>query len=337
MTSHEDKALEVSSAIEQQNFDYTALDTETRVVVQQYTDEIKGLVRRTASDTKNIGLKLIEVKPRLGHGHFMHWLKSEFDWSISTANKFMQVGEQFKFINITNLDIPISVLYFLAAPSTPNAARNEAIERANSGESLTLFEAKAIIQRHKQANLSDKSKKTKPIATDADAQTLESKPFTAANPTPVSPIFSPLEVKDSIELAQASEENVAPDVSVESIETELKRRVQELGLLEEQSSISFSDNDDSEIGKSSSSTITSEVLCRAITSNVKLLSDEQVPSVLSTTIAATFPRLLPEQVVEAIVEAITNASTNQQLSSNNLKALIKAAEQALRFRQQLDE
>ena len=90
------------------NFEYGILDAETQMVVQQRTNEVKTLMRRTSQDVIVIGQKLIEVKQHLGHGNFINWLKSEFNWSVSTATKFMQVGEQFKFIKFTNLNITAS-------------------------------------------------------------------------------------------------------------------------------------------------------------------------------------------------------------------------------------
>ena len=67
------------------------------------------------------------MKARLGHGKFGEWLQAEFEWSLSAATKFMQVGERFKNVNFTNLSVAPSALYLLAAPSTPEEAREEAI------------------------------------------------------------------------------------------------------------------------------------------------------------------------------------------------------------------
>ena len=75
-------------------------------------------MRRTSQDIIAIGQKLIKVKQHLG----------QVNWSISTINKFMQVGEQFKFVNFTNLNITASALYLLAAPSTHKEARVEGID-----------------------------------------------------------------------------------------------------------------------------------------------------------------------------------------------------------------
>jgi len=42
------------------------------------------LMRRTASDTVEIGQKLIS-KQQLGHGNFHELVKAEFNWSVSAA------------------------------------------------------------------------------------------------------------------------------------------------------------------------------------------------------------------------------------------------------------
>ena len=127
-----------------QEFDYSTLNSETQIVVQQHTSEIKSLLRRTAQDIFDVGQKLIEVKAQLGHGHFRTWLNTEFDWSIWTATKFMQVADKFKCVKFSHLDIAPSALYELAAPSTPEYVRCEAIERASHGETITHSLAKAI-------------------------------------------------------------------------------------------------------------------------------------------------------------------------------------------------
>jgi len=161
---------------ETQDFDYIALDTETRLAVQQRTSEIKSLIRRTASDIIDIGQKLIEVKDYLGHGNFLNWLKTEFNWSESAARKFMRVTRQFKSVNFTNLDIAASALYLLAASSTPADARQEALERASQGETITHVGAQVLVSRHKQ---STPHKTTEPLTVDVPAEAVESE-----SPTP---------------------------------------------------------------------------------------------------------------------------------------------------------
>jgi hypothetical protein len=108
-----------------QDFDYSTLDATTSQFVQQQTGEIRALMKRTAQDIIEVGQKLTQVKKKLGHGRFRDWLRSEFQWSVSAATRFMQVSEQFQFVNLSNLDLAPSALYELAAPSTPEAARKK--------------------------------------------------------------------------------------------------------------------------------------------------------------------------------------------------------------------
>ncbi len=133
-------------------FDYNALDTDTRAFVEARTVEIKALVRRSAQDVVSIGCYLEEVKDRLGHGYFGKWLEAEFDWTQQTANNFMRVAAKFK--NFLNIDgFGPSALYLLSAPSTPDDAFEDAIERAENGERITYSTAKDIVSQHKDAAL----------------------------------------------------------------------------------------------------------------------------------------------------------------------------------------
>jgi hypothetical protein len=132
-----------------QGFDYTSLDPTTSRFVQQQTGEIRALMKRTAQDIIQVGKKLIQVKGRLGHGRFLTWLETEFDWHRDTANKFMHVANQFGSVEMSKLStFDISALYQLAAPSTPQAAREEAIARAKTGEAISNKAAKSIKQKY---------------------------------------------------------------------------------------------------------------------------------------------------------------------------------------------
>lgn len=131
-------------------YNYTMLEPEIKIVVQQRTSEIKSLIHRSAQDIFDIGQKLIEVKEKLGHGRFVMWLNTEFNWSKSTAQRFMQVARQFKRGNFTDLKIASSALYLLASSNTSVAARQEALERATQGEIINYSAAKSIIAQHKK-------------------------------------------------------------------------------------------------------------------------------------------------------------------------------------------
>lgn len=171
----------------QLTFDYAALDLETRIVVQQRTEEIRVLVRRSAQDIIDIGAKLIDVKSRLGHGNFGPWLNAEFGWTQQTATNFMHVADKFK--NFLNLDsFAPSALYMLAAPSTPEPARLEAIERASNGETITYTTAKEIVTEYRTTtryvNVEDEWGSVETLPTFAPLPPVRTLPLTAANHAP---------------------------------------------------------------------------------------------------------------------------------------------------------
>lgn len=135
---------------QEKGFDYAVLSPQIRTLVQSKTSELKSLMRRSSQDIIDIGQNLIEVKEQLGHGNFGAWLKAEFDWSLRTAGRFMQVVTQFKSANLANLSIAVSALYLLAEPSTPEKARKQALELAKEGEDITHTKAKAIVNHHQE-------------------------------------------------------------------------------------------------------------------------------------------------------------------------------------------
>lgn len=119
-------------------FDYDILAPDQRVMVQQRTGEIREQLRRSAQDIWEIGRKLVEVRSCLKYGQFDVWLKAEFGWSRRTAYNFINVYEAFQdCANLAQVDIATSVLYLLAAPSTPTEVREEVLQRAKAGDKVT--------------------------------------------------------------------------------------------------------------------------------------------------------------------------------------------------------
>lgn len=138
-------------------FDYTSLDVEVSQYVQQRTGEIRLLMKRTAQDIIEIGQRLLSVKEKLGHGCFLDWIDAEFEWSYPTAARFIQVTNYFSKGYQIDKFAP-SALYLLAAPSTPETARTEAIALAATGEQITYTTAKAIKQKYSSPSAKLKQK-----------------------------------------------------------------------------------------------------------------------------------------------------------------------------------
>lgn len=138
-----------STPCQAKNFDYQQLNYLTREQIQKLTLDIKNRLRRCAKDIVEIGNNLCIIKQQLQHGQFRNWLKAEFDWSVSTANKFMQVSKQFKPEDLEKIEIAPSALYILAAPSTPDEVRTQALNQAKQGNPITFSFARQLLEENK--------------------------------------------------------------------------------------------------------------------------------------------------------------------------------------------
>lgn len=116
------------------------------------TEKMRALIRRAATDVREIGRQLIQVKEILGHGRWGEYLFRSFGWEEQTARNCMNVAVRFANVKSPKFgDFAPSVLYLLAAPSTPQAAVEEALEQAEEGEPPTVKEAKEIVAKHQEA------------------------------------------------------------------------------------------------------------------------------------------------------------------------------------------
>lgn len=283
------------------NFEYGILDAGTQMVVQQRTNEVKTLMRRTSEDIIAIGQKLIEVKQHLGHGNFINWLKSEFNWSVSTANKFMQVGEQFKLVNFTNLNITASALYLIAAPSTPKDARAEVVDRASLGENISYTKAKAIVWQHK--NIA-KSNPDQLVSVDVSAETTDCNYCTSIEParTKTSVIFS-------------TTKEWSGEVDSETLSLSTKDSLPSVEFENKQIATTIKD-------------ICYDVQTRTNIEN--LATNSYISDTVISELAIEIKKLTPEQ----LILLITNVA-NSGLSEHHLKAIITAFQQVLKARQKV--
>ena len=123
--------------------------SETTALAEHVT-EIRRLGKQTVENIIEIGQRLSECKRLVGHGNWLPFLKREFGWTDDTALNFIRVGELAKSRKFRDLNLPISGLYLLAAPSTPEEARNEIIERVQTGETVTVAEVKSAKKKRRR-------------------------------------------------------------------------------------------------------------------------------------------------------------------------------------------
>ena len=128
-------------------FNYDLLETKVADKVRSAADRIREKVKKTIEDIIEVGNDLLAVKEALPHGQFGPWLKAEFGWGERMAQNFMSVAERFgpNTEIIADLTIQPTAAYLLAAPSAPDEAREQAVERAEAGEQITAAVAKEIL------------------------------------------------------------------------------------------------------------------------------------------------------------------------------------------------
>ena len=126
----------------QSSFDYAALPAATAMTTRAAAERIKLRLKRTVEDIIEIGRDLTAVKADLPHGQFLPWIAAEFEMSHVTATQFMNVADRFGGQILNNLIFKPTVLYALAAPSTPDTIIEKAIEKAESGEKVTVADVK---------------------------------------------------------------------------------------------------------------------------------------------------------------------------------------------------
>jgi Protein of unknown function (DUF3102) len=118
----------------------------TDPVLAEHAAEIRRLGKRVIADVIEIGARLTECKRICGHGNWLPWLDREFGWTEMTATRFINVFDMSKSNNLLDLDLPISGLYLLAAPSG-ESARAAVLDLAANGERVTHAQIKDTIEQ----------------------------------------------------------------------------------------------------------------------------------------------------------------------------------------------
>lgn len=136
----------------------------------EHVAAIRALRSRIVSDVAEIGRRLSEAKSIVGHGNWLPWLDQEFGWTERTALNFIRVYKftervsNSKSVSNLILSFPVSSVYLLAAPSTPEPAKTEILGRIVAGEVLKAPEIKRTIEAAKAAKPNKAAKRTTAVA-----------------------------------------------------------------------------------------------------------------------------------------------------------------------------
>lgn len=127
------------------------IPAEAAAVLADHANAIRTFGKRVISDVIEIGRRLSDAKEKAGYGNWLPWLKREFGWSHQTADRFINVfAASGKWSTLVNSDLPLSGLYLLVAPSTPEEARAEVTARVESGESLSVADVVSTVNEVKR-------------------------------------------------------------------------------------------------------------------------------------------------------------------------------------------
>jgi hypothetical protein len=121
-------------------------------VLAEHAAEIRRRGKRVKEDIQEIGRHLVEAQEHAGHGAWLSWIEAEFGWGDQTAYRFMHLykAQQMPgFHKLWNSDLPLSSLYQLAAPKTPEEARQIIAERIEAGEQLSCAAVTEVIAQSK--------------------------------------------------------------------------------------------------------------------------------------------------------------------------------------------
>ena len=130
-------------------FDYAQLPSDVGPAVREHATRINVLLAETNRGVIEIGRRLHEVRELLDWPAFQEWLRSEFDWSVTTCLSFERIAMQFGDLDERLLPMfRLDALRKLSKQQVSDAAVEEAIALADRGQFVSGVLAKSIIDRH---------------------------------------------------------------------------------------------------------------------------------------------------------------------------------------------
>lgn len=151
-TLHAQPIVEVEEATN--SFAYDELGQAEQAALRQIGREIRDELGQIELRGLRIGQRLIAVKACLPRGRWRAWLKAETTISPDTAENLMLKAKlAARTPNLAALETRFAptALVRLARPNVPEQAVNEAIQRAEQGEFVTVAAAQEMIRAAKAA------------------------------------------------------------------------------------------------------------------------------------------------------------------------------------------
>ena len=122
------------------------LSQDDKVLVDNLVEQGKVHIRRAAEDIVDFGKVLIQLKEILPHGSYERCIEKEFGLSASHANNFVNVAKRFADKPQFILGLKPTVLFSLAAPTTPYEAIDKVFLKVEAGETVDVEVVKQMIR-----------------------------------------------------------------------------------------------------------------------------------------------------------------------------------------------
>ena len=130
------------------------LSPEHDPVVRRETVAIRKLKRHAIAHGKalladiiEMGKRLSRVKGRVGHDHWLDWVRKKFDWSSETATNYMNAFALSKTPEFSSLqNMPLELLYLWGRRSVSPAARIAITKRVEAGEKMSVAAVRTVIR-----------------------------------------------------------------------------------------------------------------------------------------------------------------------------------------------
>lgn len=119
-----------------QGFDYSTMPDDVASEARAIAERVLRRNKKMMEAAVETGRDLLRVRDSLERGLFNKWVEQECGIPSSTAYRWINVAERLADKLPTVGKLPPTVVYALAAPSTPAPIREEVVQRLEAGEEI---------------------------------------------------------------------------------------------------------------------------------------------------------------------------------------------------------
>jgi rubrerythrin len=126
-------------------YDYTQHTPDIAERLRKQADRIRQKLRSTVSAIIHIGRDLIAAQEHLQRGQFCTWVERECGFTVRSAQNYMRAAEFAEDKNEIISHLSPTVIYALAAKSTPTEIVNDVVARVEAGEVIAETTIKTML------------------------------------------------------------------------------------------------------------------------------------------------------------------------------------------------